>query len=157
MDPSPLGIRSLNDEVAIWIEEWAEDIDGDEPIALEFYIGDGSFAGKEEAIISGLREHFGYREWAAARRLSELWQEGRISLAVGIAAIAIFSTAARLVGTSTHPVIQILHEGLSVVGWVSMWKPIEIFLYAWWPIRRELKAYRRLSEAEVHFPIGKPR
>lgn len=157
MDPSPVGERSLNDEVAIWIEEWAEDIDGDKPIDLELHIGDGSSVGREEAIIAGLRRHFEYREWAASRRLSELWRDGRISLLIGIAAITAFSTASRLLATSSNPVVEVLDQGLSVVGWVSMWKPIDIFLYGWWPVRREVRAYRRLAEAEVRFPGVTPR
>jgi hypothetical protein len=129
MDPSPLQERSLNPEVA----------------------------GRETAIVAGLRDHFEYREWSAARRLSLLWRDGRISLAIGVTAIVVFTTASRLIGTGTNPVVEVLHQGLSVVGWVSMWKPIEIFLYEWWPIRRELRAYRRLAAAEVTFPVGKSR
>lgn len=157
MDPSPLQERSLNPEVADWIEEWAEDIDGDDPIVLEIYVGDGTVSGRETAIVAGLRDHFEYRQWSAARRLSLLWRDGRISLAIGLTAIMVFTTASRLIGTGKNPIIQVLHEGLIVVGWVSMWKPIEIFLYEWWPIRRELRAYRRLAAAEVIFPVGKPR
>jgi hypothetical protein len=29
---------------------------------------------------------------------------------------------------------------------------MEIFLYEWWPIRRERRACRRLAEADVTFP-----
>ncbi len=151
MDPSPLHQRSLNDEVALWIEEWAEDIDGDEPIALEIYIGDGSAAGKEGAVVAGLRDYFEYREWAASRRLTELWRDGRISLLIGICAITFFTSASRLIGDSKLPALQVLREGLLVLGWVSMWKPTEIFLYAWWPIRRKRNAYRRLAAAKVTF------
>jgi len=52
---------------------------------------------------------------------------------------------------------KLLREGLSVLGWVSMWKPMEIFLYEWWPIRRERRACRRLVEAPVTFPLAVPR
>lgn len=156
MDPSPLEERSLNDEVAIWIEEWAEDIDGDEPIALEIFVGDGSAQGKEEQITAGLRDHFEYREWAADRQFSEMMRDGRLSLLIGLTAMVVFTTGSRLIGTSTNPVIEVLHEGLLVVGWVSLWKPIEIFLYAWWPLRREVRAYRRLAAADVTFHVGKP-
>ena len=157
MDPSPLHERSLNNEVALWIEEWAEDIDGDDPIALEIYVGDGSATGKEDAIVAGLRDHFEYHEWFASRQLSELWRDGRISLLIGIIAITVFTSASRLIGESAFPPFKVLHEALVVLGWVSMWKPTEIFLYAWWPIRRELVAYRRLAAAEVNFPTVKPR
>ena len=61
MDPSPLGERSLDQEVADWIEEWAEDLDRGHPVDVEIYVADGRLDGREEAIISGLHHHFGYR------------------------------------------------------------------------------------------------
>lgn len=38
---------------------------------------------------------------------------------------------------------EILRESLTIGGWVSMWRPLEVFLYDWWPIRNEA----RLSES----------
>ena len=40
-------------------------------------------------------------------------------------------------------------ESLVLLGWVANWKPIETFLYDWWPlvVRRDL--YRRLALAVV--------
>ena len=34
-------------------------------------------------------------------------------------------------------------------GWVAMWRPMEIFLYDWWPIRADGKLYDRLSVMPV--------
>lgn len=152
MDPTSLEERSLNIEVADWIEEWAEDLDRDQPITVEFYVGDGRVQGREAVVAAGLHNHFEYREWQAGRQLSKLWREGRISLVIGLTALAGFNAASRAIGSSGNPVVEVIHESLSVIGWVSMWKPIEIFLYDWWPIRRERRACRRLAEAEVRFP-----
>lgn len=152
MDPTPLEERSLNLEVADWIEEWAEDLDKDQPITLEILVADNKLSGREPAIVSGIHNHFEYREWQSSRQLSKLWREGRISLLIGVSVIAFLNGIARIIGDSPNPVLQVFHEGLIVVGWVSMWKPLETFLYEWWPIRRELRACRRLSEATVVFP-----
>ena len=157
MDPTPLEERSLNQEVADWIEEWAEDFDKDHEITVEIYVADRNFSGREEAIVNGLHNHFEYREWQSSRQLRKLLREGRISLLIGIVAIAGFNAASRLIGSSSNPVVEVLHEGLSVLGWVSMWKPMEIFLYEWWPIRRERRACRRLADATVTFPLTVPR
>ena len=157
MDPTPLDERSLNQEVADWIEEWAEDFDKDHEITVEIYVADGRFAGREHAIVNGLHNHFEYRAWQSGRELSKLLREGRISLLIGVFAIGGFNAASRLIGSSSNPVVEVIHEGLSVLGWVSMWKPMEIFLYEWWPIRRERRACRRLAECNVTFPTSVPR
>ncbi|MFZ4718459.1 MAG: hypothetical protein ACOYMR_03480 [Ilumatobacteraceae bacterium] len=152
MDPTPLEERSLNIEVADWIEEWAEDLDADVPITIEVLVGDQRLAGREDAITDGIHNHFEYREWQAGRQLRKLLREGRNSLVIGVFALIGFNVLAHFIGKSEHPALEVAHEAALVLGWVSMWKPTEIFLYEWWPIRRELQALRRLSSATVTFP-----
>ena len=36
-------------------------------------------------------------------------------------------------------------ESLLIGGWVAMWRPLEVFLYDWWPIRAEARLFDRLS------------
>jgi hypothetical protein len=43
---------------------------------------------------------------------------------------------------------------LSILGWVANWKPMEIFLYNWWPIAQRRNLYLRLSRAEVEVRDG---
>jgi hypothetical protein len=69
-------------------------------------------------------------------------------------ALTVFISLSHLIGASPNPVLDVVHEGLTVLGWVSMWKPLQIFLYEWWPIRRERRACRRLAEAEVRFVVN---
>jgi hypothetical protein len=40
-------------------------------------------------------------------------------------------------------------ESLLIGGWVAMWRPLEIFLYDWWPIRPERRLYERLSAMPI--------
>src|SRR5205814_7023077 len=46
-------------------------------------------------------------------------------------------------------VAELLRESLSIGGWVAMWRPMEVFLYDWWPIRAEARLYDRLSAMPV--------
>jgi len=154
MDPSPLDERSLDQEVADWIEEWAEDLDHDHPVEVEISIADDRLNGREEAIVHGLHSHFEHRQWQTARQLRKLLREGRISLVIGLAALAGFNAVSRLIGGSNNPVIEVVHDGLSVLGWVSMWKPLEILLYDWWPIRHERRACQRLAESTITFSVN---
>ena len=39
---------------------------------------------------------------------------------------------------------------------MANWRPIEIFLYDWWPIVRRRDLYRRLGEAEVELRPYRP-
>jgi hypothetical protein len=42
-----------------------------------------------------------------------------------------------------------IREGLLIGGWVAMWRPLEVFLYDWWPIRAEARHFERLSTMPV--------
>jgi hypothetical protein len=44
---------------------------------------------------------------------------------------------------------EILRETLAIGGWVSLWRPLEIFLYDWWPILREAHLSDRLGAMPV--------
>jgi len=39
-----------------------------------------------------------------------------------------------------------LSEGFLLIGWVSLWHPVETFLYGWWPHVRQNQVLRHLAE-----------
>jgi hypothetical protein len=46
------------------------------------------------------------------------------------------------------PLKDLIEESLLILGWVVNWRPIEIFIYEWWPIVRKRNLYRRLAAAK---------
>ena len=44
---------------------------------------------------------------------------------------------------------EIARESLTIGGWVSMWRPLEVFLYDWLPIRNEARLSDRLAAMPV--------
>jgi hypothetical protein len=40
-------------------------------------------------------------------------------------------------------------EGLTIAGWVAMWKPMQIYLYDWWPLRRRGRIFEKLSRMPI--------
>ena len=44
---------------------------------------------------------------------------------------------------------EVVSESLLIGGWVAMWRPLEVFLYDWWPIREEARLCDRLSAMPV--------
>ena len=84
-------------------------------------------------------------------RLRALFRRGRISLAIALA----FLGASIVVGDALASLLrdtrfaEIIREGLLIGGWVAMWRPLEVFLYDWWPIRAEAHLFDRLSTMPV--------
>jgi len=36
-----------------------------------------------------------------------------------------------------------------------MWRPLQIFLYDWWPLQRQIRRYQMLSSAHIQVIQGK--
>jgi hypothetical protein len=54
-----------------------------------------------------------------------------------------------LLGNRPETWATISRESLTIGGWVAMWRPMEIYLYDWWPLRRRTLVYRKLSRMPV--------
>ena len=70
---------------------------------------------------------------------------------IGLAFLTGAVLASRLIEAMVHPagMAELFRESLLIGGWVAMWRPLEIFLYDWWPIRAESRLYDRLGAMPV--------
>jgi len=152
IDPSPFRNKDLDREAEEFIIGWAKDLPRDVPLALVVDLDREAGLPDEAAVLrDAIHEFFRQRAEAYRRRLRELFRRGRTSLFIGLtvlaAAIALGDFLATLMKTSR--IGEILRESLTIGGWVSMWRPLEIFLYDWWPIRREAQLSDRLATMPV--------
>ena len=102
-------------------------------------------------LREAVSEFFKQRAMVTRRRLRQLLQVGRTSLLIGVAALAVSIVLGDLAGSVlvNTRFDSILRESLLVGGWVAMWRPLEVFLYDWWPIRAEARRFDRLSSMTV--------
>ena len=152
IDPSPFRDRDLDSRAEQFIVEWAREFPRAARLALLVHL-ERSAGQTDEAPLLGESIHHYFRQRAvdARRRLRELFRRGRISLVIALA----FLGALIVVGDAVAPSLRdtgfsdVIHEGLLIVGWVAMWRPLEVFLYDWWPIRAEARLFDRLSTMPV--------
>jgi hypothetical protein len=152
IDPSPFHQRDLDPKAEEFIVDWARDLPADKAWALVVHL-DRPAGPSDEAVVlrDAIHEYFGQRVVAAKRRLRELFRRGRISLVIALvfltASIAIGDAVANYLGESRFG--DVVREGFLIGGWVAMWRPLEVFLYDWWPIRAEGRLLQRLSAMPV--------
>ena len=84
-----------------------------------------------------------------------------MSLLIGLFVLAASILAGDLIAAALGPrrAGELLRESLLIGGWVAMWRPLEVFLYDWWPIRAEARLYDRLGAMPVRIeykPDTKP-
>jgi hypothetical protein len=150
MDPSPFRERDLDPNAEEFVVGWARELPADAPLALVVHL-DRPGLPEEAALLRGtVSQFFAQRAETTRRRLRQLFRLGRVSLFIGLAFVAITMLAADLVaGALSGTIGEIVRESLIIGGWVAMWRPLEIFLYDWWPIRREARLFDRLSAMPV--------
>ncbi len=101
-------------------------------------------------VEAAIQAYFAGRAAVTARQHRNLLRRGRTSLLVGMAVLAASNLAGRLaMHFAPGPFGAFVAEGLVIFGWVANWRPIEIFLYDWWPLLRLRRLYRRLSQCRV--------
>jgi len=42
----------------------------------------------------------------------------------------------------------VLRESPTIAGWVAVWRPMQIYLYDWWPLLRATRGLRRPAQDE---------
>jgi hypothetical protein len=152
MDPAPFRERDLDPKATDYIVDWADETPRGQQLAMNLHLSAQPVRpGEAPAVGEAVREYFRGRADAKRRELSQLFKVGRISLVIGLAflgaAVAAGEALATLLSKESHA--WLLKESLIIGGWVALWRPLEIFLYDWWPIRARVKLYRRLGEMQV--------
>ena len=152
IDPSPFHERDLDPKAVEFIVEWSRDLPAASPLALIVHL-ERAAGPPEEAVLlrDAVHEFFSQRAIGSRRQLRELFRRGRVSLgiALGFLAASIAIGDALAMSFPDAHATGVLREGLLIVGWVAMWRPLEVFLYDWWPIRAEARLYDRLSAMPV--------
>ena len=152
IDPSPFGERDLDPKAEAFIVGWSREVPADAPLALLVHLDRPPGRADEAALLrEAIHQFFAARAEEARRRLRHLFHLGRVSLAIGLAVLAACIGLAQLVvrWTGGTGVGQVLHESLLIGGWVAMWRPLEVFLYDWWPIRADRRLFDRLAAMPV--------
>jgi hypothetical protein len=151
IDPSPFRERDLDPRAEAFIVEWARDLPHDAPLALVVHLG-RACGPEEEATMLGdaIHEYFRQRALDSRRQLRELFRRGRISLAIALAFLGAAMAANDIIrSVSQSRFADVFGEGLIIGAWVAMWRPLEVFLYDWWPVRAEIRLSERLSTMPV--------
>jgi len=152
LDPSPFHERDLDQDAEEYIVDSVDEFPLPRPLKLVIHLPADQLSppGYAPDLAQALHNYFTYRLDECQRRLRFFFRDGRMSLAVGLAFLlgcTILRQAALAWGKGV--VSEIMGEGLLILGWVAMWRPLEIFLYDWRPIKRRCRLLAKLSEIPV--------
>jgi hypothetical protein len=152
LDPFPFRERDLDKEAEEFIVSWARELPADRALRIVVHLPETEASLPEaREIAAAITGYFGYRARIIGLDLKELFRVGRRALAIGVAVLSFSVIVAQtvVIRLAPQPVAGLIVESLLIFGWVANWRPIEIFLYEWWPLVRRRNLYRRLAAAQV--------
>ena len=157
--PSPFLDHGLHPDAERFIEERVGGFPHREPLCLVLRPRQMPAGGDAvTAVRDAFRTHYERRVRENRQTFRHLMAEGQRILLIGIA----FLTACLLLVTflfpaePLRPFAKLVRESITIVGWVAMWRPFEIFLYDWWPLRRRGQLFRKLAAMPVEILPAPP-
>jgi hypothetical protein len=149
LDPAPFLEKDLDAEAEDYIVGSAREFSLATPLRLVLHLPPDPTAEARD-VADAVHNYFAYRRDTARRDLHQFLRQGRTSLAIGLAfLIACFSGRELVLTLGQGTFYKILAEGLIIMGWVAMWRPLQIFLYDWWPLRRTGLIHAKLAAIPV--------
>jgi hypothetical protein len=153
LDPTPFRERDLDADVADYLIDWASELPRRQPLGICIHMPQDEAQQRDAAeIAQAIPNYFAYRAEQTTRELKELFRFGRTALLIGISVLALCIVTSRIAGRILGEAYYggLIEQGLVILGWVANWRPLELFLYDWWPLVRRRRLYRRLADASVH-------
>lgn len=151
MDPTPFHHKDLDPDAEEFIESWALEFPPDSRYHINIHVERLPAEGDPTALVTeAIHNFFDYKAELARRELKQLLEQGRTSLVIGLAFLVLCLLMADMIAkVAAGTFLSIVRESLTIGGWVAMWRPLQIFLYDWWPLTRRRRIYRNLGRAHV--------
>lgn len=150
LDPLPYRERDLDPEVEAFVVEWASEIGPGRVSEIRIHTSARPLDPDPRQVETAVQTFFKTRATVIGQQTRNLLRQGRTSLLIGVTVLAGSNFVSHLaLQFATRPFGAFLAEGLVIFGWVANWRPVEIFLYDWWPLVRQQQLYRRLSQCRV--------
>jgi hypothetical protein len=161
LDPFPFRDKDLDKEAEEFIVSWARELPVDQPLKIVVHLPQSQASTPEARELGRLLLGISIIAPEASTSISESsFVSGGEHFVIGVTVLFFSVIAGQTVAAnaSPHPVGRVVEESLLIFGWVANWRPIEIFLYDWWPIVRRRNLYLRLAAAHVELrPYGNDR
>ncbi|MDP2411865.1 MAG: hypothetical protein Q8M26_16465 [Pseudolabrys sp.] len=156
-DPSPFREKDLDAGVEEFLVSWVRELPPGARFNIVVHLPPEEASRPEAAGIGEAFAHYFHdRTEASENELRELFRIGRRSLAIGVGVLITCLIASQVFAAMipNQTAARVVEESLIIVGWVANWRPIEIYLYDWLPIRRRIQLLRRVAQAPVRVQAG---
>lgn len=150
-DPAPFHEKDLDRDAEEFIVSWAREFPVSMPLLFRLHLpSDQAAREPQRTVQEAVQRYFAYRCDLARLEVRRTLQQGRASLLLGglfLAVCMLLRAVLQNLGESGW--LGVAEEGLLIVGWVAMWRPVELLLYDWWDPLRRRRVYANLAGMKV--------
>ena len=151
LDPAPLQERALERNAETYIVASAATYRPTEPMRLLVHLPESLRVHTTEAT-NAIHEHFRRTHAQGERNFRRRLLIGGFTLAVALAVLAGNVVLRSLLrDVEGRMLAEGLEEGLLILGWVLMWRPIDILLFEHWESHLGHATLRRLATIPIEF------
>lgn len=150
-DPAPFRERDLDDDFVEYIVSAVREFSISSSLKVVIYVEESESSDlPKDSIREAIRSYFGYRIDLQRGDLKNFMKRAQLYLLIGLVIlVGCISLAQSLSLPSPPGPLGILREGIVIFGWVSIWKPIELVLFDWYPLFEKLRFYKKLLGTEI--------
>ena len=149
MDASPVAQKDLLPSVSEFIVSWGREIPAGVPPALVVHVAEPASADDAWLATAGVHAFFESQAALGRRALRRMFREGRVNLLIALVVFGLAVVGGEALRSTGSTLGNTVGSMLELGGWVAMWRPMQTFLYDWWPIRADIQLFLRLAAMDV--------
>jgi hypothetical protein len=152
LDPAPFHAKALDPNADAYLRDSAGERSSLEHLSISIH-GPMALANSVDDIASAIHAHYKLAAQQAERRHKRRRHVGRVSLISGTVILTVALFLRTWIKTIEGSFGEVLAEGLLILAWVALWRPIETMGFDSWESRQERQLLNALSRVPVRFVV----
>lgn len=151
-DPAPSRARDLDENFVTYVVSSVEEFPLKTPMKLKIIVAEETPQEiNNEDLYAAIRAHFIYAARLSQGKMRKRLRVGRYFLVVGLLVLFACLGIAQLIISKHNDtgLAVVASEGFTIIGWVAMWRPIEVFLYDWFPLREKKLYLEKIATLDI--------
>lgn len=157
-DPAPFRNRDLDEDFASYVVGSVQEFPLKTAMKLRIIVDhEIDFSLDRNIISDSIKSYFFYESKRVQAHRRKQKRISRFFLLIGFLTLFFCLGTVQFLYLKQHDstVIDIIREGLVIIGWVAMWRPIESILYDWFPLYEEQKYFDKIADLPIEIVLKK--
>ena len=147
--------RTLKADAEEFIVEEAEALPRKAAINMKVHLAFSDIKCKDD-IAPAIHRHFCYRREQSQKKYKRILQYGWriLFIALGLLAVIFSLTEIAIRFMPDNRIVLFIRESFIIFGWVALWRPLDLLLYDWYPVKTDINLYYRLEHSNVQVIVN---